>query len=624
MKRSESQSLYKALPGQYISYELSAIEKSQLPREKAVIKISFWNKKDIDPNEIYIPKIVNQVCSNLIDFIHAGQEDQGASVEIDGPIMSLITSEAKSRVRFVQAKVNNNPFSKEEMAQIYGHINPKMFYCEKCGKIKILEKDSDVKNMFCHNRKMMQYERVWICGCGESLPIDNFDIKEGDRYFASDPNEVTGGNNQKRRLQRKCPKCQTLMTLVNATDNQAFYPRAITTIKLYNNNYAKLCEYDEGCKLILEKHKHEITQEDFERECERILEEKSNNEFGSDLDNLDGEDFMNKLLGDINIIKPEEPEPADKEIIYKVLEYDTLEEKKVTDLEEAIKKAISLNKIQNGDQVHELARKMKIKDIYSVSDIEIINTAYGYTRRYQSPEGKLNNADILKLRAFTEKNNPGVPIFYNVRTKSEGIVIDIDPKEMFRHVYAILSNKFRIKNLKDESEIKNWFLDKNNIDPDLIEPYSDIKQSGTLKAEATKITYTILHTLSHVAIQSISKYSGIDKDSLTEMVFPNLCSILIYASTNQAIVLGAITNMFDKQIDDLLQSIYNDTKICSFDPICMDTTNGSCLACTYLSEVACEHFNKDLSRKYLYGYHNKNENIKGFWEDNANGNNASE
>ena len=82
--------------------------------------------------------------------------------------------------------------------------------------------------------------------------------------------------------------------------------------------------------------------------------------------------------------------------------------------------------------------------------------------------------------------------------------------------------------------------------------------------------------------------------------------------------------MFDKQIDDLLQSIYNDTKICSFDPICMDTTNGSCLACTYLSEVACEHFNKDLSRKYLYGYHNKNENIKGFWEDNANGNNASE
>ena len=259
MKRSETQSLYKALPGQYISYELSPIERAQLSREKAVIKISYWNKTEINPDEIYKPKIVNQVCSNLLDFLHAEQEDQGSSIEIEGAIRTLINSSSKNRVRFVQARTNSYDYGrKDDISQIYGHINPKMFYCDKCGKIKILEKDNDIKDMYCHNHKMKQYLRVWICGCGESLPIDGFDIQDGDRYYASDPDGVTGKNNQKRRLQRMCPKCKTLMTMVNATDNQAFYPRTITTIKLYNNNYAKLCEYDEGCKLILDKHKIEV------------------------------------------------------------------------------------------------------------------------------------------------------------------------------------------------------------------------------------------------------------------------------------------------------------------------------------------------------------------------------
>ena len=158
MKRSESQSLYKALPGQYISYELSPIEKSQLRADNAVIKVAFWNKKDIDKGEIYPPKIVDQVCSDLSDFFQV----QNPSVEIEGAIQSLITSSHKgykTRVRFVEARVSDNDYE-DNFAQIYGNINPKMFYCEKCGKIKILKQNNDIKEMFCHNRRMKQYTRV--------------------------------------------------------------------------------------------------------------------------------------------------------------------------------------------------------------------------------------------------------------------------------------------------------------------------------------------------------------------------------------------------------------------------------------------------------------------------------
>ena len=623
MKRSENQSLYKALPGQYISYEMSPLERKKLHFDKAVIKISFWNKTDVSSDEIYKPKIVNQVASSMSDFLMAQQDDSGSSYEIDGPLWALITSQDKTRVRLMQAKISDSQFNDD--SQIFGQINPKMFYCQKCGKIKIIDKTHTITDMVCdcsgRELRMMQYERVWVCGCGKTSPIDYFDIEEGDRYFASHQDGVVDKTGHDKRLTRLCPDCQKPMSLVNATDSKAFFPRTITTIKLYNNSLAKLCEDDNGCKLILKKHKHEILKSDFENEARKILEKNQNTT--NYIGNMAANNILGIFMNGLNT-QADNPsnEPTDKTIIYKVLEYDTLEEKKIYDMENATKKELELNGISNATVVSDLASKLKIKDIYSVSDIEIINTAYGYTRCYSSPENVIDNRR-LKLCAFVESTHPGIPIFYNVRNKTEGIVINIDAKEMYKYLAREFSGKFNLKKLKEESEIKDWFLNKDNIDPDLIKHFSDVELDGTMKASATKIVYTILHTISHIAIQSISKYSGIDKDSLTEMVFPNLCSILIYAQTNQAVVLGAITSMFEKQIYELLKSIHEDMQTCSFDPICMDTTNGSCLACVYSAEAACEHFNKDLSRRYLYGYHNNNERINGFWEI-EDGNNASE
>lgn len=619
MKRSETQSLYKALPGQYISYDFSPIEKSTFLADKAVIRIAYWNKEEISPDEIYPPKIVDQVCSNLSDFF----ESQNSMVIIDPPIQTLISSGHKgykTRVRFVQAIVNKNKTSNNdnETPQIYGNINPKMYYCKKCGKIKILRQNSDIKEMrCCHGHKMEQYLRAWICSCGESLSVDNYDIREGDIYIASEPNGVTGKDRQRRRLQRKCPKCGAFMALENVTDNKTFYPRTITTIKLYDNNYAKLCESEQGRQLILKKYKKEISKDVFRRKCEELLNRQESNSDTCFDDVLDDGSIIDKLLNGINDATSESIEQTDKEVVYKILEYDTLTEKKNTDLNGAIEKAIRLNRIHDKECVNKLATMMKIQDIYSVSGIEVVNTAYGYTRKYQSPEVMMNPNDKLVLRAFTEKSHPGVPIFYNIRNETEGIVIDIDKKVMYRHLVSIFSDKYRFKNLKDESEIVDWFLNDNNIDPSIIKTFKSIESDGTLKTEATKAVYSILHTISHIAIQSISRFSGIEKDSLSEMVFPNSCSILIYANTNQAIVLSAITSMFDKQVYELLNSFYEDNKTCSFDPICIndDKSNGSCIACTLLSEAACEHFNKDLGRRFLYGYHNGSKNIDGFWEE---------
>ena len=133
----------------------------------------------------------------------------------------------------------------------------------------------------------------------------------------------------------------------------------------------------------------------------------------------------------------------------------------------------------------------------------------------------------------------------------------------------------------------------------------------------TQCVYQLLHTISHMFINTISKYCGIDKSSLSEMIFLNACSILIYSQTSQGAVLGALSQTFDKNLYNILKHTYDDNSVCAFDPLCMDTSNGSCCACCYLDEVACEHFNKDLSRRLLYGYKSADGNcdVKGFWED---------
>ena len=118
-------------------------------------------------------------------------------------------------------------------------------------------------------------------------------------------------------------------------------------------------------------------------------------------------------------------------------------------------------------------------------------------------------------------------------------------------------------------------------------------------------------------INTISKFCGIDKSSLSEMIFLNTCSIFIYSKSNQGAVLGALTDMFKMNLHKVINSVYSDNNTCIFDPLCMNTSNGSCCACSFIDEVACEHFNKDLSRKYLYGYSTigSDDYYENFWEE---------
>ena len=121
-------------------------------------------------------------------------------------------------------------------------------------------------------------------------------------------------------------------------------------------------------------------------------------------------------------------------------------------------------------------------------------------------------------------------------------------------------------------------------------------------------------------MRSAGIYSGLNKDSIAELLFPNIPSIYLYSTTIQGITMGSLSGMYEENYKSFISTAMQDYEMCMFDPICMERQNGSCVACTILNETSCSHFNKDLSRAYLYGGKiNLENNVvinieKGFWK----------
>ena len=235
--------------------------------------------------------------------------------------------------------------------------------------------------------------------------------------------------------------------------------------------------------------------------------------------------------------------------------------------------------------------------------VQIVNYTYGFTRVRSQPEGSDGS---LRLNGF------GGKVYTNI-LETEGLLVEFDLLKIYKWLVEndVVSDDVEIDN---ERDAKVWFME--NIKLESITPFSTITGENN---RITKAVYSLLHTISHLMIISAGVNSGLSRDSLSEIIFPEAGSIFIYPTSSEGVVLGSVSGMFETSLQLFLEGALKDNEICTFDPVCSTNQNGACVACTYLNEVACTHFNKDLSRSYLYGGSIKinNEEIvikKGFWK----------
>lgn len=609
MKINKSQALYKALPGCWTPYSDSS--KSDY---KYACEVIAWNtKKAQGINEDIIRD----------DILRRAQSFAAAK----GDVKDEFSPEAIGQFEFVEPAMN------DEIADIVCKINPNTYYCQRCGKVVYRQKATHAPTCAdCNHRKMNQLQMVYACECGFADGVKPsgkeqlfFRAKDKDKQF-----KFFTATGKPREMEIHCPVCNKLLRPKNATDSRLFYSQSGSKVNLYNEAYSDVLKrYRKDAELLmLAKWFNLLTHEEFEKiigDPKSFFEGnkpdvndpevvtmarafgKSPEEVVAVLAQAKGGNTIDGLRKRINHVMPLASIGLDLPLLNAdLMEFDTLKfPKSSISLDEAIQKGIDIGRLFDDKDIRQLLDKLSIDHIQVSEAVQIVKYAYGYTRLRSCPDGSESTLH-LRLRGFKNK------VFTTI-LETEGILVELNMLAIYNW---LVENELVSGDeiIEDELQAKRWFLE--NIHLNTITHFSTIPGSdGNL---VTKVVYSLLHTISHLMIISAGRHSGLGRDSISELLFPSAAAFFIYPTSSEGVTLGSVSGMFETELEVFLNDAFKENEVCTFDPICKTTQNGACVACTYLSEVNCTHFNKDLSRAYLYGGTikiNSEEIIikKGFW-----------
>ncbi len=620
MKINKNQALYRALPNCWTNY--SASDKFDY---KYACEVTVWNTKRVyGINENIIKDSIRR---RVKSFDVAG-----------GEVKEEFSDNAIDNFEFVEAAMNDG------VPDILCKINPQTYYCQDCGTVVYKPKAKSAP--YCEEcskktgKKVRtnQLQMVYVCECGYA---DGVKPPKNDGSLKFYPKDSSDKHSQFRfqtksgaivQMRTQCPVCTKQIYPRNAFDTTLFYSQNGSIVNLYNVKYAELLKkYQDDAEIlmfakwfnlisndkflqILEDPKDFFEHKSKEPNDPQIIQlAKSLNITPEaliaafDQSEVDA-DCINKIKNEIDSIIPLSTFSCDelKLITANLMEFDTLKYPLgIISLEEAIEKNIEIGNIVDENDIDILINKMHINKIQISEQVEMVNYAYGYTRRKSCPDGN-GEGEMIRLRGFNNK------VFTTI-LNTEGILVEFDMLAIYKWLVEndIVDDSIVINTLE---EAKKWFIE--NVKLSKITHYNTISATENI---VTKAVYSLLHTMAHMMIISAGKHSGISRDSISEIIFANTCSIFIYPTSSEGVTLGSISGMFETELRLFLEDALKDNEICTFDPVCMKNQNGACVACAYLSEVNCTHFNKDLSRAYLYGgkiAKNSEEIIikKGFWK----------
>lgn len=619
MKRGVRQALYKYLPGSWIDFTISG------GAESYSAYVERWNGSPISNiNCKRLLRLVNQEVYLFRERSGVGM----ASTENFTPEIN------EDNYLVLQ------PMISEEERAVIATIKPLTFVCNKCGKVKQFYSLDEFKkhnsrrcSEYGCNGTMNQLKMIRYCKCGyaDGIFAPRCATKDhGTKYMYR---RGSGHEFYCRECGKKapvipvCSKCNKQLDIKPALDSAHFYPFTLSIIDLLDKRKDVFLDNEpnaDGEKVVLAQYLGYINQ----KEYDDIIEKgkiTSNDDFESELqkkvDNLRANGLPENMIP--YLIEAERRSSGNNRICEavskvsnaidstldvirplseEILEFDELCNAKVVfTLKEAENDAKKLN---DGDATDycSIANKFGFSNVQVCSDVPIIFSAYGYTRKDREGGG-------VRLQGFPQlmdKKN-----IYATKLETEGVLFQFDRARILK--WLLDNSKIKEMDLPQgngEEDLKAWFLDK--VDLSKINTFTEIDSTSSI----TKEVYTLIHSVSHSLIIEASEICGLDKSSLAEYIFPNIPAVFIYCQNAQGFNMGALYSAFQMHFDKWIKHACEKSKGCIFDPICIDGTK-ACAGCLFLNEVSCSHFNKDLNRSYICGHYDKatKTRIKGYWEE---------
>jgi hypothetical protein len=246
--------------------------------------------------------------------------------------------------------------------------------------------------------------------------------------------------------------------------------------------------------------------------------------------------------------------------------------------------------LPNEQYNHWLGNK-SLKMVRHVAGLNMIQSILGVI------EGSTRNKVPLFNVILSGSKNQQKPTIFVRTFVTEGIVFQLD--------YVKILNWFEAnEELISPGESLSWDKTRN---PET--EYQNIIRDNLLYRNTA---YTLLHTYSHMLIQQSNIHTGLDTQSLSEKIYPNVAAIFLYSTNN--INIGGLESTFDSDLINWFEKMYELASDCPQDPSCMIDEDGACNACSYVPEFVCQNFNQNLDRSTLVG--NSTRFSRGFFNDN--------
>lgn len=253
-----------------------------------------------------------------------------------------------------------------------------------------------------------------------------------------------------------------------------------------------------------------------------------------------------------------------------------------------------------------------INKISLASDFPMTHVSFGFSRGEYAPrQCRLQNFPL-------DRENQGrFPIFVDT-IQADAIVVQLNAKRMLK--WLRLNNiAFTLPPGKDPEKSETaHFVELFSELATQSEPVT-LTQTLTQGNREARMTFGLLHTMSHLFLRKAALLCGLDQTSLSEYILPRALTFAIYSNHRFGATIGALSSLFEESLPEWLGQILNETRRCIYDPVC-EIEGGNCHACTHLSETSCRFFNLNLGRSFLFGGNDPEIGFieYGYWDNRVN------
>jgi hypothetical protein len=225
-------------------------------------------------------------------------------------------------------------------------------------------------------------------------------------------------------------------------------------------------------------------------------------------------------------------------------------------------------------------RRAGLANVDLVDRFPVLKAVYGYTRGGMQP-------GAARLNRYYGKGN-SYRVYADLQ-QAEALMFQLDPTQVHRW---LIRRGHQLPHATDARAARTAIA----AAADIPSRFSDPQERPTPGQDLLTLT----HSLAHRAVRQLAVFAGVDREGLGEYLVPRHGVFFLFAATRGDFVLGGIQAVFENDLDTYLNTLVTAEYRCALDPAC-NRNAGACHACMHLGEPTCDHFNRFLDRKVLFG-----------------------